>query len=77
MDGTIFDSKGRRIAMVVGASISTSTVTSSMTSKALTSTSSPANWSVTSLWTPAVPKDLWTNRLTSFFVKTPGRKDLS
>jgi hypothetical protein len=27
------------------------------------------NWSVTSLQLPAIPKGVWTKRLTSFFVK--------
>src|ERR1700733_1157131 len=44
---------------------------SSMTSKVPTSANSLVNWSVTSLQMPAVPKDVWTNRLTSFFVKNP------
>src|SRR6202022_11679 len=39
--------------------------------KVPTCTNSLVNWSVTSLQMPALPKDVWTNWLTSFFVKNP------
>jgi hypothetical protein len=40
-----------------------------MTSKVSRSTNSSVNWLVTSPQMPAIPKGVWINRLTSFFVK--------
>jgi hypothetical protein len=42
-----------------------------LSSKVSRSTNSPVNWLVTSLRMPAIPKGVWINRLTSFFVKNP------
>jgi hypothetical protein len=67
VDGNIFNSHGVTSAWWWVRQFSTLWARSSMTSKVRTSTNSLVNWSVTSLQMPAVPKGVWTNRLTNFF----------
>jgi hypothetical protein len=71
VDGTIFNSRGVRVAMVVGPSIFDPRGQKLYDLKGTNVYKLSGELTVTSLQMPAVPKGVWTKRLTSFFVKDP------